>query len=70
MRKPSELKRLREQVKKQRMLLRRTQRWLGVAAGALAACQDEEHFSYKMRDSVTDALDLAGDVSAALAELD
>lgn len=70
MRKSSELKRLREQVKKQRTLLRRTQRWLGVAVGALAACQAKSTSHTKMRDSVTDVLDLAGDVSAALAELD
>jgi hypothetical protein len=68
--KPSELKLLREQVKAQRALLRRAQRWIGVAAGALAAAQDKEHFSYPMRDSVTDALKCAGDISAALADKD
>lgn len=65
-----ELARLRDQVKKQRALLRRAQRWIGVAAGALAAAQDKEHFSYPMRDSVTDALACANDISAALAEND
>ncbi len=66
----AELKQLRQQVKAQRALLRRAQRWIGVAAGALAATQDKEHFSYPMRDSVTDALACARDISAELAESD
>ena len=66
----SEPQQLREQVKLQRALLRRAQRWVGVAAGALAAAQDKEHFSYPMRDSVTDALRCGADISAALADKD
>lgn len=57
-------------VNTQRELLIRAQRWIGVAAGAMAAahtaaCQ-RDHFSYPLRDSSTDALALAADISAYL----
>lgn len=71
MAKKSELATLREQVKEQRALLRRATRWIGVAAGALAAAQPgKEHFSYPMRDSVTDALRCGSDISACLEKHD
>lgn len=71
--KQSELARLRQQVKEQREALRRAQRWIGVAAGALAAAHTasgEKGFSYPLRDSVTDALACGMDISKLLKQYD
>lgn len=69
----SELTRLREQVKEQRALLRRSVHWIGVATGAMAAAHTasgEKGFSYPMRDAVTDSRGLARDISSYLEKFD
>lgn len=67
----SELARLRAQVKEQRALLRRSQRWIGVAAGAIAAATPHlERSVHALHHDVGAALNLGGEISKCLEKYD
>jgi hypothetical protein len=68
---PREIVRLREQVEKQRALLRRAQRWVGVAAGAIVCGAPRlERAVHSLNQDAHDALALGSDISRCLAEYD
>ena len=69
MAKRSELSRLRDQVKEQRALLRRAQRWIGVAAGALAtatAADYKGNLAAVLHHDASNALSCGADISKHL----
>jgi hypothetical protein len=70
--KKSELASLREQIKEQRALLRRAQRWIGVAAGAIAAAVPSLSSGgvHSLHNDAANALELGGDISGCLEKYD
>lgn len=71
MKKQTEIARLREQTKEQRALLRRAQRWIGVAAGAIVSGAPRlDHAAHVLHQEAHEALALGGEISAHLAKHD